>query len=279
MITEVQFAKGHGTQNDFVVVAERDDTPPLTDEQVRWLCDRHAGIGGDGLLRAVRGEAIAEWDGDPAVWFMDYRNADGSIAPMCGNGLRVFVRYLLDRNRISDSDRTADGSIRIGTRAGLRSARELPDGQIRVGLGRVRLQPQRVNIHHGGRDFTAIKVDVGTPHAVVFTSGIDDLDLHHAPGHSTTDFPDGVNVEFAEVTGAGQVRMRVHERGVGETRSCGTGTVAVAAAANLHHPAHLWQVQVPGGTVTVELPTDGDREAYLTGTATIVGFGVASVPV
>ncbi|NLT31192.1 MAG: diaminopimelate epimerase [Propionibacterium sp.] len=274
---EMQFAKGHGTENDFVIVSDRDGTAEPTTAQVQWLCDRHAGIGADGLLRAVRARHIPEWTGDRDIWFMDYRNADGSIAEMCGNGLRVFVRYLLDRDRLDDTDRDADGNYRIGTRAGERTATALPDGRIRVSMGPVAIGARPAVIETGGQHYTAVPVDVGNPHAVVFADRIDDLDLTTAPGHSTEDFPHGVNVEFATID-ADRIRMRVFERGVGETRSCGTGTVAVAAAAAIGTDTTGWTVDVPGGTVEVTLPSEDDPRAYLTGPAEIVAFGVALVP-
>ncbi|MGJ3509512.1 diaminopimelate epimerase [Enemella sp. A6] len=276
-MTELQFAKGHGTENDFVILSDRDGAAEPSAAQVRWLCNRHAGIGGDGLLRAVRAGHIADWDGDPDIWFMDYRNADGSIAEMCGNGLRVFVRYLLDRGRLEESDRDAAGNYRIGTRAGERTAAELPDGRIRVSMGAVTVGAQPEVIETGGQHYSAVPIDVGNPHAVVFADRIDDFDLSTAPCYSAESFPHGVNVEFATLSGDG-ARMRVFERGVGETRSCGTGTVAVAAAAAIGSDTTHWVVEVPGGTVEVDLPTSDDPQAYLTGPAEIVAFGVAQLP-
>ena len=127
----VDFAKGHGTRNDFVLIADPDDLLDLSEDQVAFLCDRRAGIGADGILRAVRASQVAEWDGDPDVWFMDYRNADGSIAEMCGNGLRVFLRYLAEEGLVDP------GYASVATRSGLRSGRFLADGRIAVTMGPV----------------------------------------------------------------------------------------------------------------------------------------------
>ena len=124
-----RFSKGHGTQNDFVVLLDRENVLHPSDDDVRWLCDRRAGIGGDGLLRVVLARHVPEWDGDPDLWFMDYRNADGSVAQMCGNGVRVFVRYLLDEGLASGPD------VDVATRAGLKPASVLLDGRVRVGMG------------------------------------------------------------------------------------------------------------------------------------------------
>ena len=268
-----RFSKGHGTQNDFVVLLDRDDTLAPTDDEVRWLCDRRAGIGGDGLLRAVRARHVAEWDGDPDLWFMDYRNADGSVAQMCGNGVRVFVRYLLDEG-------LANGPyVDVATRAGLKPAAVLPDGRVRVGMGRVVLGSDRVPVTTAdGSSFDATPVDVGNPHAVAFGTGVAALDLTRAPRwEPAAAFGEGVNCEFVEPVADHHVAMRVFERGVGETRSCGTGTVAVAAAANARGEGgdSTWTVDVPGGRVEVELAGD---EAWLTGPAVLIAHGEVTLP-
>ena len=223
---EIDFAKGHGTRNDFVLFTDADGTIRLTAEQVRALCDRRAGIGADGVLRAVRGRHVPQWDGNPEVWFMDYRNADGSIAEMCGNGLRVFARYLVEQG-------LADGpAFDVGTRAGLRRVTIGEDGMAAADMGEVRVGGV-VTVFHSGARYLARAVDVGNPHAVVVLQpgqSVDAINLTCGPSwEPESAFPDGVNVEFLEAGGSG-LRMRVHERGVGETFSCGTGVVAAAAA-------------------------------------------------
>ncbi|SDU85974.1 diaminopimelate epimerase [Microlunatus sagamiharensis] len=272
-----RFSKGHGTQNDFVVLLDRENVLDPSDEDVRWLCDRRAGIGGDGLLRAVMARHVPEWDGDPGLWFMDYRNADGSVAQMCGNGVRVFVRYLLDQGLATGP------TVDVATRAGLKPATALPDGRVRVGMGRVAVAPGTVRVTTaGGSAYDATSVDVGNPHAVSVVTGVGSLDLTREPRWEPAEaFGEGVNLEFVEPLGERHVAMRVHERGVGETRSCGTGTVAAAAAARALGVGGasggdgVWTVDVPGGRVEVELVGD---EAHLTGPAVLVAHGEVTLP-
>jgi diaminopimelate epimerase len=269
------FAKGHGTENDFVILVDPGDERPVSDDLVRWICDRRAGLGGDGILRAVTGRHVPGWAGDPDVWFMDYRNADGSLAEMCGNGIRVFVRHLIDEG-------LAGGPVvPVGTRAGLRLTEVLPDGRIRVAMGPARVAALDVRVLTADdRTFAAVPVDVGNPHAVSFCADPAEVDLRAAPRWQPADaFPSGVNAEFVAERGPGHLVMRVFERGSGETRSCGTGTVAAAAAWHARHcsAGHApvrYRVEVPGGTVDVEL---GDQ-AYLTGPAVIVARGELAVP-
>lgn len=271
------FAKGHGTENDFVILVDRDGLNPPSDDEVRWLCDRRAGIGADGILRAVAGRHVDGWDGDPGIWFMDYRNGDGSIAEMCGNGVRVFVRYLLNEGL------AVGPRVPVGTRAGLRTTEELPDGRIRVGMGPALVRGDDVAVTTAdGAGFLAVPVDVGNPHAVSFCADPASVDLGAAPRWSPAEaFPHGVNAEFVTERGPRHLSMRVFERGAGETRSCGTGTVAVAAAWHARHgsstvpgAAITYRVDVPGGTVEVEL----GEQTYLTGPAVIVARGEAVRP-
>lgn len=276
----VQFAKGHGTRNDFVLLSDPDDRNPLSVDQVRYLTDRRGGIGGDGILRAIRARHVPGWTGDPDTWFMDYRNADGTYAEMCGNGVRVFARYLLEEELVS----AADATIPIGTRAGLRVATLLPHGRVRVRMGRPTLGTNPVTITFGDQKRSATAVDVGNPHVVVSLESaeqIEALDLTCPPAWQPESmFPEGVNVEFYAPVGDHRLLMRVHERGVGETQSCGTGTVAVAMAAAMVAGEGAtcdgtWTVQVLGGELAVDL-TGG--EAWLTGPASIVARGVLDWP-
>lgn len=280
----ISFSKGHGTRNDFVIVEDRSNFTPLDADDVRFLCDRRGGIGADGVLRVTRAGHIAEWDGDPDLWFMDYRNADGSIAEMCGNGLRVFGRYLYDTGL------TAREPVWVGTRAGLRRIEPTHDGRFTITMGTVGVgRAGSVTIHTPSGDFRATPADVGNPHAVVLLGDDVDLaalDLREAPTWSPAEaFPDGVNVEFVSsvsATGvpldARHVRMRVFERGSGETQSCGTGTVAAAAvhAAVSGLGDGTTVVDVPGGRIEVELFDDGT--ATLIGPAEIVATGRVHLP-
>lgn len=258
---ELAFAKGHGARNDFVLFADPTGELDLTDRQVAGICDRRAGIGADGVLRAVR---------DPeGLWFMDYRNADGSVAEMCGNGLRVFLRFLA-------TERLADGdTVTVATRAGRRTGRFLADGRIAVTMGRVGVAEDRPQVRVGDRAWQGVPADVGNPHVVSIVSDageLDGLDLSRAPEVPAGRFPQGVNAEFALVEAPGRVRMRVHERGSGETCACGTGVVAVAVVAGGAVPGGpAVVVSTPGGDLEVSLDEAG--EAILTGPAVLVARG------
>ena len=210
---------------------------------------------------------------------MDYRNADGSLAEMCGNGARVFVRYLDATGLVTDND------VVIATRGGLRSVTINRDRTITIDMGmattpRVRALP---HVSVGGRSWPATGVLVPNPHAVVFVDELDEAgDLAAAPDVAPGDvFPDGVNVEFVVDRGPNHVAMRVHERGVGETLSCGTGACAVAWAARRRAGADetgesTWQVDVPGGTVHVTETPSGSL--LLTGPADLVARGTVLLP-
>jgi diaminopimelate epimerase len=260
----VRFVKGHGTENDFIVLPEFDGD--LAAGLVRALCDRRAGIGADGVLRVVSSPG--------GTYFMDYRNADGSIAETCGNGIRVFARYLVDAELV------APGTITIGTRSGDRLVSVPADGgDITVDMGQAsRLPDAEVTI--GSLSWKAFGWSMGNPHLVVLDAGaIDDLDLTVAPTvHPGEDFAEGVNVELLEPAGDRHVRMRVHERGSGETRSCGTGACAAAVAtmdAAGERGAYL--VDVPGGRLTIVWGEDGS--VLMTGSAVLVAAGEVDVSV
>jgi diaminopimelate epimerase len=258
----MHFAKGHGTGNDFVILPDLDDELTLTPALVSALCDRHAGIGADGVLRVALGDGVP--------WFMDYLNADGSVAEMCGNGIRVFARYLTDHKLATGPD------LVIGTRAGVRQVRWDGGELFRVDMG-----PAMVTgageAEIDGRRCAGVAVNVGNPHLVcLVTESPDDFDLANPPQVDAGQFPDGVNVEVARVTGERAIEMRVYERGCGETLSCGTGAVAAATAAAQaagHGPDEeggVWKVRVPGGVVAV---TPSATAATLTGPAVIVAEG------
>jgi diaminopimelate epimerase len=264
----IDFVKGHGTENDFVVLPDPDGKLDLTPSRVRALCDRQRGLGADGVLRVVRGSAVedAPSDVDPDGWFMDYRNADGSIVEMCGNGVRVFVAYLLESGLTTDTD------FVVGTRSGPRPVQSHEDGAVTVHMGPARIFG-RSSATIGGKAFAGIAVNVGNPHlACLIDEDPADLDLTVPPGHDPVLFPHGVNVEFSRQLAPDAIQMRVHERGVGETRSCGTGTVA-AVAAMLHlrgDGTGTSTVDIPGGRVRIEITEDGST---LTGPAVLVARG------
>lgn len=288
MSTALHFTKGHGTGNDFVLFSDPDGNIELDATALAGIADRHFGVGADGVIRAVRSsnlavgaDALAE---DPtAEWFMDYHNADGSPAEMCGNGIRVFGRFLIENGLVQ----WAEGeSIAVGTRGGVRSLTRTAEG-FETDLGRfiVLDSEATVSAKNLAVDRPGLPVGVGNPHVVVALaddSELDAIDLSEAPVVTPMP-PDGANVEFvvpAEplvVDGVGRIRMRVHERGSGETLSCGTG--AAAAALAIRHWAgagapDLWRVEVPGGVVGVRMfgTADGEHVA-LSGPAELVYRG------
>ena len=256
----LRFLKGHGTENDFVLLPDPDGTLRLTPDLVRRLCDRRAGIGADGVLRIVPSQL--EPDGAPhadqARFFMDYRNADGSIAEMCGNGIRVYARYLVTAGLVRP------GRLRLATRGGVKEVDLEPgDGPVSVDMG-LAVVGEPVDV-----DGTqASLVDMGNPHAVV------PVDSVAALGELRTGRLD-LNVEYVEDRGPTAIAMRVHERGVGETRSCGTGACAAVVATSLRNGTPrgtAYDVTVPGGALVVTWREDG--HLVLTGPAVLLAEGV-----
>ncbi|MFD6092281.1 diaminopimelate epimerase [Oerskovia sp. NPDC060338] len=310
-----RFAKGHGTRNDFVLLADLEGSRDVDVEQVRALADRRAGIGGDGVIRLVPTayvpESAAVLAEDPeAIWFMDYRNADGSVAEMCGNGVRVFAAFAerlglvdltpapvaTDDAGASDVPATAAAPrvLAVGTRAGVKYVRKEANGWYAVDMGPWFLPGGRTALDEGfdaevtvkGWEVArpALSVDLGNPHTVLALPHEDELeaaDLTAVPGVSPLP-PHGTNVELVVPLGeevsvdgtvVGRLRMRVHERGVGETESCGTGACAAALAVRAWggpQSPDVWLVDVPGGTVRVTALEGGRVE--LAGPAEIV-FG------
>jgi diaminopimelate epimerase len=254
----VRYVKGHGTENDFVVLPDVDGELSLPDDLVRRLCDRRAGIGGDGVLRVVRSKHVdlPRQAADSAEWFMDYRNADGSIAEMCGNGVRVYARYLVAEGL------APAGHLQLATRGGVRSVDVPPSGDVTVQMGQA-VVGDPVDIDGSEATYVAM----GNPHAVVPVPSVDGLgELRPA----RTD----LNVEYVEDVAPAHIRMRVHERGVGETRSCGTGACAavVATALRLGTPRGTsYVVDVPGGRLSVTWQEDGS--VLLSGPAVLVASG------
>jgi diaminopimelate epimerase len=287
-MSTLHFTKGHGTGNDFVLYSDPDGERELTPAQIAAICDRHFGVGADGVIRAVRSARIdagaAALAEDPdAEWFMDYRNADGSIAEMCGNGIRVYVKYLIEQGLATIEP---GSTIAIGTRAGVRDVQASNNG-FQVDLGRWRLDGNEPLVRAKNLKVArpGLGIDVGNPHIVVALaddSELDQADLSYIP-HLEPEQLAGANVEFVVPAeplvsdGVARIRMRVHERGSGETLSCGTG-VAAAALATRHWagqaaPNH-WRVDVPGGTLGVRMfPTQDGEHVSLSGPAELVYSG------
>ncbi|MCM1977141.1 diaminopimelate epimerase, partial [Streptomyces sp. G1] len=261
--TSLSFLKGHGTENDFVIVPDPDNAIELPASAVARLCDRRAGIGADGVLHVVRSAAHPEAAhlADEAEWFMDYRNSDGSIAEMCGNGVRVFARYLQHAGHVEPGD------LAVATRGGVKRVHLDKTGDVTVSMGRAELPEGEVTVSVGDRSWPARNVNMGNPHAVAFVDSLDDAGkLFDPPPYSPASaYPTGVNVEFVVDRGPRHVAMRVHERGSGETRSCGTGACAVAVAAIRRDGADpaatgapaTYTVDLPGGTLIITEHPDG----------------------
>ena len=274
--SDVRFLKGHGTKNDFVIIPDRDATLELSARQVARICDRRSGIGADGVLRVVPTDAVADaTQSSSARWFMDYRNADGSIAEMCGNGARVFAHFLVDEGWEDGPEFT------IATRAGRHDVVIGSDGEISVGMGAPAdgVAGRDPIVSLGGRSYQADAWWLPNPHAVVFVEDLEAFDTP-LPEPEVVDhrrFPTGQNVEFVhDVSIPGQLHaeMRVHERGVGETLSCGTGACAVSLSVRKRHgvEAHgTSAIDVPGGRLRVHHTADG--RINLIGPAELVGRG------
>jgi diaminopimelate epimerase len=272
---------GHGTENDFVVLPDPDGArwpeDRLDAAMVRRLCDRRAGLGGDGVLRVVRSAhvpdapAVLGSDLDHCEWFMDHRNADGSHAEMCGNGIRLFLHVLVTDGLL---DRGAcEAGVLVGTRGGPRRVGATPDGGYWVDMGPARpFGAGEATV--SGQLFPGLAVSMGNPHLACLTDvPVETLDLSAAPGFDPGLFPEGVNVELINVLEAGaHIRLRVSERGVGETRSCGTGACAAAYAALAAEgrTEGTVVVDVPGGRLSVQV---GPATTVLTGPAVIVCTG------
>jgi diaminopimelate epimerase len=269
----VSFIKGQGTGNDFVLVHDPNAELNLTDSEIRDICDRHFGIGADGVIIATHTSASSEvshlLSEEPnATWFMDYRNADGSKGEMCGNGARVFARYLLDGGHAQLSD---GSTLPIATRAGIKDITATVNG-FAVDLGRWKIKNEEVLVHAAGLGVPrpGLYLTIGNPHVVVTLASVEELnalDLNKAPVLEPN-LPSGANVEFVVLDdpliseGVAGLTMRVHERGVGETQSCGTGIAAAAIAIREYagNTQNYWRVRVPGGQVAVRMFTTEDGE-------------------
>ena len=257
----VPFRKGHGTGNEFILVSGLDgyfaDPKSVTPVIAQNICNRDSGLGADGILRVAR---ASEFEVDDAQYFMDYTNADGSISATCGNGLRVFARYLVEaglENR---------GQFTIGTRAGTVtvaiSETDTDFTNIAITMGHVSLGPMNVTVETKTGSWPAVGIAGMNNHAVSVVDDISDAGaLDEIPtALPAGTYPDGVNFEFIQEKSPSHIAMRTHERGVGETLSCGSGACAAAYVhATSNHLNDPWTVQVDvlGGTVYVDSDTDG----------------------
>lgn len=267
----MRFAKYEGIGNDFVMIADPADELRLSAEQVRSLCDRRFGIGADGVIRVAPGH-------DGTQLFMDYVNSDGSVGEMCGNGIRCLALFARAEGMSEGDD------ISVGTRAGTKAVSIIDRDRVRVDMGAPIFAPAKIPVGWDGDDALHAKIELetevveaavlsmGNPHAVLFVE-----DAQAAPVTSLGPlierhdiFPNGTNVEFATVESSERVRMRVWERGVGETLACGTGAAAVAVASRLlHGVSSPVTVTLPGGRLEIEWSGRDDQEAsvFMTGPA------------
>ncbi|WP_096286362.1 diaminopimelate epimerase [Mycobacterium ahvazicum] len=283
------FAKGHGTQNDFVLLPDLDAELSLTLAGVAALCDRRRGLGADGVLRITTAGAAVEVgvlnrlpDGVGADdWYMDYRNADGSTAQMCGNGVRVFAHYLR-ASGLETRDEFVVGSL-AGPRMVTMHHVDATSADVTVDMGKANRMGSGGPAFEavvGGRRLSGLAIDVGNPHLAcvdpqLSSDALAALDVAAPVQFDRAQFPEGVNVEVLTAAVEGVVRMRVHERGVGETRSCGTGTVAaaVAALADAGSDTGTLTVRVPGGDVVVTIT---DATSFLRGPSVLLARGLVS---
>jgi diaminopimelate epimerase len=265
----MRFSKYHGAGNDFVMVTDLDaqlgPVTTLPPDLVSALCDRHTGVGADGLIRVVAQEGEASY-------YMDYYNADGGPAEMCGNGIRCLVIHELREGRI------AEGVHKIATGAGIVTTRTVGTRRVTASMGTPRIEG-RHTADVAGEEVPGFKVDMGNPHFIVFLSeygrALDDDETVLGVGSRLEvhrDFPNRTNVEFVQIVDATRIRMRVWERGVGETMACGSGACAAAvASAALERTGPHLIVEVPGGELEVEWEAGGD--VWLTGPAEEVFTG------
>lgn len=256
------------TKNDFVMIDDPAGRGELNVARVRELAGP---AGTDGVIRAIRTRCLGDPSSknleNPPTWFMDYRNADGTIAQMCGNGVRAYAAFLVDRGYVEE--RVFD----VMTRAGVRTVEVLEEGpqwRVRVGMGPVTVEETKRIVRIGDQLVEGTDVNVGNPHTVVELPealALEDLDLSERPDLDPE--PEhGTNIEFVETRGERHVAMRVFERGVGETLSCGTGATAVAAAlaaARNDDTREPWRVDVRGGRLEIGWDAYGDMT--LTGPA------------
>lgn len=259
-MSRIAFTKGHGTGNDFVVLLDESDELRLNESQIASLCHRHLGLGADGILRAVR----------ESLWFMDYRNADGSIAEMCGNGIRVFAEFLYQRDLISN---IAD----LDTRAGVKHVERVAEKVWSVDMGEVTLTSETTHVSYRNAEYHATPARVGNPHLVIHLESLQQLptELNWDEVAEVLSEPNGFNLEFYEVISPTEVSMRVLERGVGETLSCGTGVCAVAQVHMRNSGSMSCVVHVPGGSLSVDQTPHGVR---LTGPVELIADGFVEVP-
>ena len=289
-MTTLRFTKGQGTGNDFVLFTDPDGEVELTRDRVRALCDRHTGIGADGVIRAVRSSAIptgaAVLEEEPeAEWFFDLWNADGTQGDMCGNGIRVYAHYLIAEGLVAPERRD---TLPVGTRLGVRDVLAGVSGYT-VDLGRWRLGNERLVTARGLYvPRPGLAIDLGGLHVVTALANASELeavDLTHQPTLNSDDeanFGFVVPDEPLVKNGVARISMRAHEIGTGEARS--SGAAAAAAALAFRHwggegMPHHWSIEMPGGRLAVRMfPTQEGEHISLSGPAELVYSGEIELP-
>jgi len=273
------FTKYHGLGNDFILIDNRHSCQPSIDAPTAvQMCDRHFGIGADGVIFALPGSERADYT-------MKIFNSDGSEPEMCGNGIRCLAQFLADLN----GEQTPGKTYQIQTGAGLIQPQLLGGGQVRVNMGIPQLHPaaipttlaagedQVVNqtLTVANHSWPVTCVSMGNPHCITFVEAVDSLDLvnmgpqfeHHEA------FPQRTNTEFIQVVNPNYLKMRVWERGAGITLACGTGACAAVVAAVLTARSQpQCTVELPGGCLEIEW-SSADQHVYMTGPAQRVFSG------
>lgn len=284
--------KTHATGNDFIIYLDPEGCFDPSAEEVRHLCDRHRGVGGDGVIRLTHPEHVSDLSGAQveaccdggAEWFMDYRNSDGSLAEMCGNGTRATALFARRAGCF------AGECFPLGTRAGVKTLTFLGDVEpygrdvFRVDIGAWSMgecEAYEVTLPGVAGSARGTFVDMGNPHVVAVLDDaatlpdVDELDLNVKPCVAPT-IPSDQNVEFVRVDcvgdaagdeAVGRATMRVHERGCGETLSCGTGLCATAVTLRSRTGVAHWDITVRGGVLRLDVTDDN---VALTGPATLV---------
>lgn len=281
----VEFTKYQGLGNDFVLIDNRHQAEPiLSQDQAVQMCDRHFGIGADGVIFALPGTATTDYT-------MRIYNADGSEPEMCGNGIRCLAHFIAQLENVGTDklEQSQPLTYQISTLAGVIAPQLLPDGQVKVDMGEPRLQAQEipttltaatekvinVRLEVAQQSWSVTCVSMGNPHCITFVEDVEAIALatigpqfeHHSA------FPERTNTEFIQVVRPDYIKMRVWERGAGATLACGTGACAsVVAGVLTGNCERVATVELPGGCLQIEwLATD--NHLFMTGPAQQVFTG------
>lgn len=277
----IEFSKMHGLGNDFVLIEDLGESLEFSAEAVQWFCDRNFGVGADGLI------LVRPSTNDDADFFMHYYNADGSTAEMCGNGIRCFAKYLVDHSLVAE-DALA---VRVEALGGVKPITFTRDSDgtldmATVDMGEPVLEPSRIPTTFSGEQvfecpvetefgtFEVTAVSMGNPHAIIWVDDVDEAPVDTVGPAIENDphFPAKTNVEFAQFADDELIRLRVWERGVGETLACGTGACATLVAGTLRCVVgRVATIELPGGELLIRWHEDG--HVYMTGPATEVFTG------